>query len=68
VTPYVALPPGRLRDLAGIRVVDYTALLPAGVGDPHGGSESLEFLIAHELRNEVVEELTPDLVDNSRAE
>ena len=23
---------------------------------------------AHELRNEVVEELTPDLVDNSRAE
>ena len=45
MTPYVALPPGRLRDLAGIRVVDYTALLPAGVGDPHGGSESLEFLI-----------------------
>ena len=37
--------PGRLRDLAGVRVVDYTALLPVGGGDPHGGSESLEFLI-----------------------
>jgi beta-galactosidase len=37
--------PGRLRDLAGVRVVDYTALLPAEVGDPHGGPESVDFLI-----------------------
>jgi beta-galactosidase len=37
--------PGALRDLAGVRIVDYTALLPAGTGEPCGGSESLELII-----------------------
>ncbi|MFL5705039.1 MAG: beta-galactosidase, partial [Ktedonobacteraceae bacterium] len=37
--------PGALRDLAGVQVIDYTALLPAGTGAPCGGPESLELVI-----------------------
>ncbi len=37
--------PGALRELAGVRVVDYTALLPIGAGTPSGGPESLELTI-----------------------
>jgi beta-galactosidase len=51
--------PGALRDLAGVHVIDYTALLPAGAGDHvtsainrlstksalYGGPESLELFI-----------------------
>ncbi len=37
--------PGALRDLAGVHVIDYTALLPAGAGVPCGGPESLELVI-----------------------
>jgi beta-galactosidase len=37
--------PGALRDLAGVHVIDYTALLPAGTGEPCGGPESLELFI-----------------------
>ncbi len=37
--------PGALRELAGVRVVDYTALLPTGAGTPSGGPESLELTI-----------------------
>ena len=33
-------------DLAGVQhVIDYTALLPAGTGEPCGGPESLELFI-----------------------
>jgi beta-galactosidase len=37
--------PGALRDLAGVQVIDYTALLPAGTGAPCGGPESLKLVI-----------------------
>ncbi len=37
--------PGELCELAGVRVVDYTALLPAGSGEPFGGPKSLELII-----------------------
>ncbi len=37
--------PGALRELAGVQVVDYTALLPAGTGESCGGPESLELII-----------------------
>ena len=37
--------PGALRELAGVDVVDYTTLLPAGSGEPCGGPESLELII-----------------------
>ncbi len=37
--------PGQLSDLAGVRVADYTALLPEGTGTPSGGPERLEFTL-----------------------
>src|SRR6266571_9125159 len=37
--------PGALRDLAGVHVIDYTALLPTGTGVPCGGPESLELVL-----------------------
>jgi len=48
--------PGVLRDLAGVQVVDYTALLPAGTGEPCGGPESLELFIdgtSHRVSSDV---------------
>ena len=42
--------PGALRELAGVRVVDYTALLPTGAGTPSGGPESLELTIDGSLQ------------------
>jgi beta-galactosidase len=38
--------PGLLADLAGVRVVDYTALLPSGTGIPSGSPETLELIVA----------------------
>jgi beta-galactosidase len=38
--------PGLLADLAGVRVADYTALLPSGSGIPSGGPETLELTVA----------------------
>src|SRR5260370_3344915 len=42
--------PGALRDLAGVHVIDYTALLPAGAGVPCGGPQSLDLFVSGTLQ------------------
>jgi beta-galactosidase len=60
--------PGELRELAGVRVTDYTALLPQEIGEPAGGPDRLEMAAGNGQTQRVSAEIWMDDLELQGAE